>query len=381
MKLLIKFARVPSLAPSLAPWLAAGLAAWLGVAPVASARAAAPTAKSKVVLALIAAAQKEFDAGSFERAGEIFLEIWHQDPSTQPAIYNAARAYQLGGRLERANDLYLELLVAPDMDPALKTKAQAQLDAIKGKRGERKADEADRAEKAGQYAAAAGLWGEAVVLAPTKVQWLLRQARALHLAGQAASALALYDRYLAGTPDSGPDRAQVQGWRAEVEPKPEPAVVAPAPPQPALPLTPPDALPDLPTPTDPPAPPAVPSATVPAAGVTQPPPEAASSMLPLSLLAGGGALIVTGVVVVALANSAEGKLAAHNGPNGRITGISLAAYTEEAHRLSGNYRVGWALTGAGVVGAGVGAWLLLREPSARVVLAPGAGGAVVVVRF
>ena len=364
------------------------VAGLLATAALGGAVPAAP--KSKVVLALIAAAQKEFDAGSFERAGELFLEIWHQDPTTQPAIYNAARAYQLAGRIDRADELFRELLAVPDMDAVLKGKAQTQLDTLQAKRAERKADEADRAEKANQYVAAAGLWGEAIALLPAKsampagkIAWLLRHARALHLGGQLAPAQAAYDRYLAATSESSPDRAQVVAWKQELTQALQPAVEPPA-----APVAPSGAV-EAPAPTvavapsapvTPPVVVAPPSTVPPVQSVVAPTPEP-SRTVPLLALAGGGALAVAGVAVVALASRDETTLRAHQGPDGKVKGISLADYTAQADAISGRYRIGWTLTGLGVVGAGVGTWLWLSAPQARAALVPTWGGVAVAGRF
>lgn len=350
------------------------------LAPCTPALAAAP--KSKVVQALIAAAQKEFEAGNFDRAGELFVEIWRQDPDSRPALYNAARAFQLAGKLERADELFRELLALPDLDAALKTKAQTQLDVLQRQRGERKAEEADRAEKGGQYAAAAGLWADAVRLLPSKPAWALRQARALHLAGQWAAALAAYDRYLGTTPAPGEDRAQVQAWREEVEQKlhppaqPEPRVVPQAPVEPA----------HAATPTEAPPTPAVPAPVqarrepVPPVAVAKQAPEPASR-LPVIVLGGGSALAVAGIVTLLVAKGEDADLQAKFSTDHKITTITRAQSLAEADRISGHYALGWALTGVGMVGAGVGAWLLASQPQARVTVAPVGQGVVVVGRF
>lgn len=342
------------------------LALLLLATPCQIAFAAPPAAKSKVVQALIAGAQKEFEAGNFDRAGEMFFEIWQQDPDSRPALYNAARAYQLGGKIERADELFHMLLAIPDLDPVLKTKSQAQLEAVQQKRGERKADEADRAEKAGQYGAAAGLWGEATRLLPAKSQWLLRHARALHLAGQGPQALAAYDQYLAATPESSPDRAQVRAWREDLRQKPAEPLQKPV--EPSVRIAP---VATRPTPG------ALPVKSV---IVSEPAP---APVVPLAVLGGSGALLIGGVVVLALASGDDADLQAKFVTDKKISAnvITHAAAVAEAERISGNYKLGWALTGIGLVGAGVGTWLLLRKPSAKVAIAPSVGGAVVTARF
>lgn len=74
--------------------------------PTTLPRIASAAPPSKIAAALINAAQKEFDAGNFERAGDLFHQIWRQDNSQVAALYNAARAYHLAGRADAAGELY-----------------------------------------------------------------------------------------------------------------------------------------------------------------------------------------------------------------------------------------------------------------------------------
>ncbi|MBI5609033.1 MAG: tetratricopeptide repeat protein [Deltaproteobacteria bacterium] len=335
--------------------------------------AVAAPGKSKVVQALIAAAQKEFDAGNFERAGELFLEIYRQDPETRAALYNSARAYQLAGKIDKADELFKELLAIPDLDPGLKGKATNQLELLQTKRGERKADDADRAEKAGQWAAAAGMWAEAIKLVPAKTAWQLRLARALHLAGQAAQAVEAYDKYLAATPESSEDRAQVKAWRDELTRKPEPEPVKPEPVKPE-PVRPEPAKPEPAKPE-----PAKPEKTP--TPVIRAPAPAPSRTVPLAVMGGGAALVVVGGVVLGLAAADDSALQEKFAGTGPISGISHTEAQAEAERISRNYAIGWALTGVGVVGAGVGAWLWMSQPQAKVAVLPQPGGLSFAARF
>jgi tetratricopeptide (TPR) repeat protein len=354
----------------------------------------APTmahAASKVVEAMITAAQKELAAGNFDRAGELFLDIWRQDPEQKLAFYNAGRAYQMAGKVDRADELFRELIATPNMDPALKAKAQSQLDALVLKRSERKADEADRAEKSGQYAVAAALWGEAFQLQNSKLGWLLRQGRALHLAGQPAAALTAYDRYLSAAPAGSPERAQAEAWRLEVMPKP----VESAPAEPPKPVTeapkaeakfePPAPAVEAPVVLQP-APVVVPQVTSGPAMVSTAPPMAPaappSRLVPMVVLGTGGALALTGVIVLAVASGDQATLESHIGEDGNVRGISEKAYEDQASKIEGRYMLGWALTGVGVVGAGAGAWLWSRQPTeAAVKLLPTPGGVLLSARF
>ncbi len=350
------------------------LAGLLLASPWQVAQAAGAGPKSKVVQALITAAQKEFDAGNFDRAGELFLEIYRQDPETRAALYNAARAYQLAGKIDKADELFHELMAIADLEPTLKTKAAAQVDGLLQKRGERKADEADRAEKAGQYGAAAGLWGEAVKLAPAKTPWLLRYARTLHLAGQGAAALEVYNRYLAATPEDSSDRAQVKAWRDELAVKPVLVVDKAKPVEPAVepkrePVKAGNSLGST-----------TPATKDSAVGVAakQPPP---SRTVPYSVIAGGAVAVVLGGAVLGMASSADADLQKKFDTTGQITLISHEAAEAEASRISRNYAIGWALTGVGLVGAGVGTWLLLRAPDSKLALVPQPGGFSLAGRF
>ncbi len=369
--------------------------ATLTLVPLSPVAAAPAGGKSKVVQALISAAQKEFDAGNFERAGELFLEIWRQDPEARPILYNAARAYQLAGKVDKADELFRELLAIADLDPVLKGKAQTQLEGLQVKRSEHKADEAGRAEKAGQYALAAGLWAEAIKLQPKKIAWLIKQARAYHLAGQLQQALATYDKYLAAAPANAEDRAQVQTWRDEcvarppvasdppvekpVE-KPVEAPVAPPPERPAEPaavVTPTTAATAMPTAT-PAKPPARSAEPKPA------PPPPAPSKTPLLVLGISGAVLAGGAVVLVSASGDKADLdaaQAKKDASGKVIGISHADATKEASRIQTNFATGWAMTGLGLVGAGVGAWLWMHQPSAPVAVAPVPDGLVIVGRF
>jgi TolA-binding protein len=81
----------------------------VSLVPVTPAHAAPPD-KARALQNLIAAAQREVDAANFERAAQLFLEIWRQDKSLPIVLYNAARAHHLAGKLDKADELYNEYL-------------------------------------------------------------------------------------------------------------------------------------------------------------------------------------------------------------------------------------------------------------------------------
>lgn len=169
---------------------------------------------------LLAAAQKQADAGNLERGAELYLEIWRIDRSAQPALYNAARLYQLAGNLDKAEQLYREFLQLSDLTAEARGKAEGKLAEVQQRRAEKRSEEAARAEGNGQYAVAADLWAEAVAMDGKRVDWLRRWGRALQLANKPAQARGVYDRYLALAGQDG-ERAQVEAWRAELPDKVE----------------------------------------------------------------------------------------------------------------------------------------------------------------
>lgn len=319
---------------------------FLAVALV-TASAATPSAAAtskKVLDAMVAGAQREFDAGNFARAGDLFLAIWRQDRAPLAAIYNAARAYQLAGNLERAKELFEEMMALPNLEAAVREKCEAQLGAIRLRRSEAKAEAAAKAERDGDMALAAGLWGDALALQPEKRVWQLRRARAQHLAGRAELAREGYEAWLRAAAPDDPERRNAERWLAELKPK----------------------------------------AAAPAAAVAAVV-EAPGSRLGVWATLGGGALaLIGGGVVLALANADEADLQAkmaQTDASGEIVGISHADATATASSIETRYRIGWAAAGAGVAAIGAGVWLLVRAPESSATLLPAGRGVVFALRF
>lgn len=310
---------------------------------VALALATSPTVAlaagpSKVVTALINAAQKEFDAGNFERAGQLFLEIFKQDATQIAALYNAARGFHLGRRFVKAEELYRQLLALPSTEAPLKAKVEGQLVDIQNQRADVKVEEAVKAEEAGNFALAVQLWGDAVRMGGRKLPWVLRMARAKQLAGQKDAALKEYDAYLAETPEDDKGRVDAARWRAEIAPA---------------------TYDDVPVPRDAPV---VKAVVV----------EAPSRWPAYATLGGGVALAAAGlglyVATQGDVSNYDAKMAASAG--GMVTGWSLQEANAERDRINGRVYVSWGLAGVGAVVAGVGAWLLVRAPGATVAVTP-----------
>jgi len=309
-----------------------------------AAPALAAPQRSKFVAVLITAAQKEFDAANFERAGDLFLDIWREDKEARAALYNAARAYHLAGKLDKAEELYAEFLALPDVDASTLSKVQGQQADIRAKRADQKADTAARAEGAGDYRLAVALWGDAIRLNDAKPAWHLRYARALHLDGQKDAALGAYDRYLAQVPADTPERAQARAWRDEVAP----------------------------------------ALTVTAAPRDQPAAAPRPAIAAMVTLGAGILALASGVTLLGLAAADEGELnarLARTDAAGKVRDLSLTEATSEAQRIESQYQIGWVCAGLGAIGAGVGTYLWLGPASSNVAVSPLPSGLRVAIRF
>lgn len=325
---------------------------------VAPSRAqAAPAGKEKLLATLLTAAQKAFFAGDFARAADLYADLWRQDPEQPSYLYNAARASHLGGQLDRAEDLYRQLIGNAAADKAQVEKCKGYLAELLARKGQRKADEAAKVEANGNYEAAAALWRDAYDLDPTRLGWLARSGRALHLAGKKAEAAAAFKKFLDTAPKDAPERADVERWNAELQGAAGHA--APVGPQhgDGVKAKPGSAAPDAPGP-----------------GVHK-----ADGGVPMTawIALGSGAILVGGGAVLYMdAASDQDALqkeldAARTTVDGKTVWKLDYADTEARNATIGRSKtIGAVVAGAGVLAAGVGAWLAVTAPKARLVAAP-----------
>jgi len=193
-----------------------GLICLVSLQPMMAVRALAAPPSAKSMQALLIASQKQLDARNYERASELYLEIWHLDPTGVIALYNAARAMQLSGNIDKAAPLYQEFLALAEVPRELRTKAQTQMAVVQKKQAELRMTDAEEADSAGQFNIAVSLWQQAVALDGAQTDWLRRLGRSLQLADRKEESLAAYDKYLATPAAIGAERAQVAGWRAQL---------------------------------------------------------------------------------------------------------------------------------------------------------------------
>lgn len=308
------------------------------VGTAAGPRAATAAPNAKLSDALVTAAQREFDAGRFERAAELFLDIWRQDDRAAVALYNAARSFHLGGILERADGVYREFLARAKPDPATEAKVRNHMADVDRRRAQARATEAVRAEEAGRYIVAAQLWSEAGSLQPDNPEFTLKEGRALHLGGDITAARDRYNRYLAAAPPDDPQRAVATQWQTALD------------------------------------------ATTEAAGA----PATARTWAGWACVVAGAGAGGAGLWFVAGAATAtdelERKLATTDAA-GKITGIGEAAARVEADRIDRQFLLGWSSVGVGVAAGAIGAWLLATRPGAGAVVTWGPRAVGVAVRF
>lgn len=235
------------------------------------------------------------------------------------------------------------------------------------------------AQKAGDYDTAITMYSKAYQLMPHPVL-IFNSAQANRLAGHKDRALAMYKRYLAIAPDG--DQAQTaREWIAELEPPPPPPppVVkpVPAPPPPPSVTTPP-----------PPAPVALPvSATPPPVATTEPVDLGERPLDRTWKISLGAAIGVTALGAV-LTTYEEIQLH-HNvpqyvaevpdakAPTQNDCGSSADAIAARGAKITnyqqfkdlctaaGRVKIGYVITGVGLVGVAVSTYMLLRDRHSR----------------
>ena len=328
---------------------------------VASEAAAQSLDRAKAAAAMIDNARKAYEAGQYERASDLFLAAFRSDPTQDYLLYNGARAAHLAGKLDKADELYRQLVEKKDVNPAVVAKTKTYRDELRWKRAEDKNDEAAAALKQGNQAAAARMFADAFAIAPDRTVYLFRAGQASLNAGAPAEAESRLRTYLEKAPADAEERRLA---RSALDRLAEERAKA------AKPAATSASVPATPAPTAPIA-------------VVAPAPASGSGIAGWALVGAGAA----GVGLAAWAwTAAAGAQSAFDA--GQVDVDKNGRYDmthAEATRLSG--RVGTFQTtaavsgGLGVAALGAGAWLLFAGPATPVTVGPATGGVVVAGRF
>ena len=317
-------------------------AAWLIALVVCLAGAQARASEmDKRAASLARQAAQADESGDSARAATLYLDAFHTDPTQPSYLYAAARAEMAAGRTADAEEHFEQFLGLADAGSDRADKARAYLADLRGSRAENNESAAARAAAAGKWAEASKLYEGLWVQMPSRWSALFKAAAAAQQADEKDRALELLRQYLSDAPKSAADRPeaddrlrQLAGTHAE---------------------------------------------RAPAAGVSEP--SAASDNkgrvlgwtllgTGLALVGGGAGLLFYGMTEEHALNQ-DLKLV-----DGYVTAnISHAQAQARADSIGMHQTLGVALGAAGVVAAGVGTWLVLREsdkqPAARVSVAPG----------
>lgn len=337
-----------------------GVVALLAVALASSAQAAEGAKgfdKVKAAAGMAQQASAAFESGDYARSADLYLSAYQSDANVL-YLYGAGRAEQLAGRQDAALGHLRTFLDAPDnTDAERKQRAQSLIDQILRAQADKRVAEGEAAEKAGDLKLAAQLWLEVARTVPSRVDLLYRAAVAYNQAGDLNAARAQLDAYLQKAPSDAPDRPQAMLRREAILRKMHGET---APPVKSTPV-----VPDRPKAVEP----AGGSNPVMAPTLVKAGPAAVeprSNMAGWSLLIGGAALGVGGLGVYL---ATMGDISAYDrdikpGASGKVAAISYATAQDRASSIQTRETIAWALGGVGIVGAGVGTYLLLRSDSA-----------------
>ena len=314
------------------------LVVFLVMALGTTARPAEAADPAKTAASMAKQAAKALEAGDAAKAAALWFEAHRTDPKKLEYLAAAAGAALKAGQSERAEELYRALLALPGVDATNADRATAGLKEARRVRGDAKAAEAEAAAAGGDPATALKKWLEAYGIDGERHGWLARAALAAHRAGD-PSAKDLLDRYGRTAPPDAPERAEVDPVLAKLRADEAAALARAA------------------TPAD---------------------DGGGSNWIGHAVGWSGVALAGAGLTVWLIANvdraALDDKLAQKDSVTNQIIGIAKNDARAEADRIAGSKTMAAALGGAGVAAAAAGAWLVLREPAAQVMVVPGPDG-------
>ncbi len=292
--------------------------------------------KGKAAAALAEKAAAAFEAGDMAIASDLYYEAWRADPTLLNALYNSARAAQMAGRLEVAQQRFGQFVAAPGAEGAQIDKARGYLREIATaiqQAGIAAAEAAERQSPAEGYLR----WLDLAQRNPNDARLWLRTGLAADKAGLKKEAVAALTQARDRSAVGSSDRAVASAKLAELDPPAKPGEAPRTAPKPAA------------AASGPPSEPGVATSA------------AAPSKLPWLVAAGGA--FVAGVGAALAIRAASDRTTFENKMAPGFSGTKLAgtraAALEQANDIGSRQTVGAVVTGTGSAVALAGlAWAL-----------------------
>lgn len=323
---------------------------------------------NKAALAMGHKGMEAYERGEYAKSADLFVNAWKTDKSEPEFLFSAARAQQLCGRQDQAAASFREFIAHPKARPDRVKRAQTLLAEIERARMDARVQEGQDAAAKGDHKLAATIWLQAQHDAPERVELLYKAAVAKYQSGDAAGAKSLLEQYLSTAPSAAPDRAAARarldalrepgkpagGAAAQVESKPRPSTVEDT----------------------------RGSGPVTAPVQVESPGATTASKWPAWVIAGsGGAIALAGLGVFL---STLGDLKTYNtasGANGTPPTVTLDEAQSQYQSLHNRDIAAAVMGGVGLVGVGIGVWMLVQEPTRSTAMVPTQNGLSLVGRF
>ncbi len=160
--------------------------------------------------ALAQRAAKAFESGNMTEAATLYREAYKMDPAESAYLYGAARAAHAGRDLSHAEEDYDTFIALPSADSGRVQKAKSYLDTLHAELSVQKATEAQKAADTGDNLLAATLYLEAWRLAPDRAEPLLKAAVLERKLGDKKNAIDHLRRYLQLAPADAASRGTAE---------------------------------------------------------------------------------------------------------------------------------------------------------------------------
>jgi tetratricopeptide (TPR) repeat protein len=144
-------------------------------------------------------ARVAYEARRFDEAAEALRAVYSLDPQ-EDVLYNLAQACREAGRLALALPIY-EMVQSQTKDTGTRADALRHVAELRTQLADKEDAKASQLWGSQDFVGAATAWEAAYLFRPEPL-YLFRRAQALQKAGQAASALAMYQRFLEAAPSS-----------------------------------------------------------------------------------------------------------------------------------------------------------------------------------